>query len=256
MWEPLKWIKDGENAPWFMIGDFNEAMWQTKHFSTTKTLERNMANLENVFLIDWFLFNANLLARHLIVRIRSSRVTSQNSVAASGPRPCTTWRKNWRTWCGCVCDLLALACAACRSWGRCHIARNVRGRVRPLRYVVTAWDVKTLDMQITVAPATSSFDMQINVAPPTSHATLQRMKSRKHPIVARLQHSPVEEEVFGAVRCSRRGATAAWRATWQKNWHNVGWKWKEAWRGSDGDSEAEPAGSDQTKKEGKKSRLS
>ena len=35
-------------GPWFMVGDFNEAMWQTGHFSLHKRLETLMANFRNV----------------------------------------------------------------------------------------------------------------------------------------------------------------------------------------------------------------
>jgi len=36
MWELLQHIKDKSHDPWLALGDFNEALWQFEHFSTTK----------------------------------------------------------------------------------------------------------------------------------------------------------------------------------------------------------------------------
>ena len=36
MWELMRRLKSNSNAPWLMMGDFNEAMWQSEHFSATK----------------------------------------------------------------------------------------------------------------------------------------------------------------------------------------------------------------------------
>ncbi|XP_073361947.1 uncharacterized protein [Aegilops tauschii subsp. strangulata] len=56
MWELLSRIKDKSNAPWLMIGDFNETMWQAQHFSTAKRSERYMENFRSV-LSDCNLFD-------------------------------------------------------------------------------------------------------------------------------------------------------------------------------------------------------
>ena len=36
MWELLQHIKDKSHDPWLALSDFNEALWQFEHFSTTK----------------------------------------------------------------------------------------------------------------------------------------------------------------------------------------------------------------------------
>jgi hypothetical protein len=48
MWNLLRRIKPASNAPWLVIGDFNETMWQTEHFSSCYRSERNMANFREV----------------------------------------------------------------------------------------------------------------------------------------------------------------------------------------------------------------
>jgi hypothetical protein len=42
MWELIRRIKPRSQAPWVMIGDFNEALWQSEHFSSTKRTEPHM----------------------------------------------------------------------------------------------------------------------------------------------------------------------------------------------------------------------
>ncbi|XP_073362956.1 uncharacterized protein [Aegilops tauschii subsp. strangulata] len=44
IWNVLRIIKTVSNAPWFAIGDFNETLCQSEHFSATKRSEKNMAN--------------------------------------------------------------------------------------------------------------------------------------------------------------------------------------------------------------------
>jgi endonuclease/exonuclease/phosphatase family metal-dependent hydrolase len=48
MWKLLRRIKTDVKEPWLMMGDFNEAMWQHEHLSTTKRNERQMENFRNV----------------------------------------------------------------------------------------------------------------------------------------------------------------------------------------------------------------
>jgi exonuclease III len=42
MWCLLKRIKPLLNGPWLMLGDFNEAMWQSEHLSATRRNEKQM----------------------------------------------------------------------------------------------------------------------------------------------------------------------------------------------------------------------
>lgn len=44
MWELLMRIIFFSNLPWLVMGDFNEAMWGSEHFSATPRNERQMAN--------------------------------------------------------------------------------------------------------------------------------------------------------------------------------------------------------------------
>jgi hypothetical protein len=48
MWELLKWIKPVSQAPWMLIGDFNEAMWAFEHFSTRRRPEKQMLDFHEV----------------------------------------------------------------------------------------------------------------------------------------------------------------------------------------------------------------
>jgi exonuclease III len=48
MWTTLSRIKDNANAPWLMLGDFNETMWQHEHFSETKRSESRMKDFRRV----------------------------------------------------------------------------------------------------------------------------------------------------------------------------------------------------------------
>ena len=56
MWTLLRRIKDTSNLPWLMMGDFNETMWQSEHFSSTRRSEKNMENFRKV-LSDCNLFD-------------------------------------------------------------------------------------------------------------------------------------------------------------------------------------------------------
>jgi endonuclease/exonuclease/phosphatase family metal-dependent hydrolase len=44
----LRRIKPMRNAPWIMIGDFNEVLWGFEHFSTHKRAESQMAKFRDV----------------------------------------------------------------------------------------------------------------------------------------------------------------------------------------------------------------
>lgn len=48
MWTLLKRIRPNANEPWMMIGDFNETMWQSGHFSGTRRSEGQMARFRSV----------------------------------------------------------------------------------------------------------------------------------------------------------------------------------------------------------------
>lgn len=50
MWDLLRRIKPLGTGPWFMVGDFNEAMWQNEHFSRHKRSNRLMENFREVLL--------------------------------------------------------------------------------------------------------------------------------------------------------------------------------------------------------------
>jgi endonuclease/exonuclease/phosphatase family metal-dependent hydrolase len=42
MWESLRRIQLARNAPWVLLGDFNEALWQFEHRSKHKRMEQQM----------------------------------------------------------------------------------------------------------------------------------------------------------------------------------------------------------------------
>jgi endonuclease/exonuclease/phosphatase (EEP) superfamily protein YafD len=44
----LRRIKPMRNAPWIMIGDFNEVLWGFEHFSTHKRAKSQMAKFRDV----------------------------------------------------------------------------------------------------------------------------------------------------------------------------------------------------------------
>jgi hypothetical protein len=48
MWDLLKKLKPLLNLPWMMMGDFNEAMWQTENFSERKRNEKQMLDFREV----------------------------------------------------------------------------------------------------------------------------------------------------------------------------------------------------------------
>jgi hypothetical protein len=48
MWELIRRIKPRSQAPWVMIGDFNEALWQSEHFSSTKRSEPHMRDFREI----------------------------------------------------------------------------------------------------------------------------------------------------------------------------------------------------------------
>ena len=56
MWELMRRIKPMGSGTWFMVGDFNEAMWQNEHFSRHKRSSSMMANFRSV-LYDCNLFD-------------------------------------------------------------------------------------------------------------------------------------------------------------------------------------------------------
>jgi hypothetical protein len=48
MWELLKRLKHVSNAPWMLIGDFNEALWTFEHLSSLRRLERQMNEFREI----------------------------------------------------------------------------------------------------------------------------------------------------------------------------------------------------------------
>jgi hypothetical protein len=48
MWELLRRLKPVSWAPWMLIGDFNEALWSFKHFSTRRRLDKQMQEFQEV----------------------------------------------------------------------------------------------------------------------------------------------------------------------------------------------------------------
>ena len=51
MWNLLKRIKHHSSTPWLVIGDFNETLWQSEHFSVSKRSEKQMADFREV--LSW-----------------------------------------------------------------------------------------------------------------------------------------------------------------------------------------------------------
>lgn len=48
MWTLMRRIKSNAGEPWLMIGDFNEAMWQSEHMSQKKRSENQMREFREV----------------------------------------------------------------------------------------------------------------------------------------------------------------------------------------------------------------
>jgi hypothetical protein len=48
MWEMFKRIKPSTSEPWFMVGDFNEVLWQKEHMSSKRRCERQMQQFREV----------------------------------------------------------------------------------------------------------------------------------------------------------------------------------------------------------------
>ena len=48
MWDLLRRIKSLSTGPWFLVSDFNEAMWQSEHFSRHKRSLCLMVNFREV----------------------------------------------------------------------------------------------------------------------------------------------------------------------------------------------------------------
>jgi hypothetical protein len=48
MWNMLRRIKPMHDAPWVMIGDFNEALWDFEHFSSYRSAENQMATFKDL----------------------------------------------------------------------------------------------------------------------------------------------------------------------------------------------------------------
>jgi endonuclease/exonuclease/phosphatase family metal-dependent hydrolase len=48
MWELIRRIQPCRKTPWLMIGDFNEAMWSSEHFSCHKRPAKQMLDFREV----------------------------------------------------------------------------------------------------------------------------------------------------------------------------------------------------------------
>jgi hypothetical protein len=48
MWDLMRNLRGEWNGPWFLMGDFIEAMWQYKHFSETPRAEQQMLDFREV----------------------------------------------------------------------------------------------------------------------------------------------------------------------------------------------------------------
>ena len=51
MWNLLKRIKPKSSEPWMMIGDFNETLWKSEHYSAAKRSERYMSHFREI--LSW-----------------------------------------------------------------------------------------------------------------------------------------------------------------------------------------------------------
>jgi hypothetical protein len=50
MWDLMRRIKALGNGPWLRISDFNETMWQHKHFSASRRKKNKMRNFREALL--------------------------------------------------------------------------------------------------------------------------------------------------------------------------------------------------------------
>jgi hypothetical protein len=84
MWELLKRLKPMSQAPWLLIGDFNEAMWSFEHFSARKRPERQMLDFREVLShcdvhdlgftgVPWTFDNKQAGGRNVKVRLDRAR---------------------------------------------------------------------------------------------------------------------------------------------------------------------------------------
>jgi hypothetical protein len=88
MWELLRRIKPNAVEPCFMVGDFNEALWQKEHFSARKRGERQMVEFRkalaycNLFDLGYkgvpWTYN-NKKVGHDNVRVRLDRAVASPS---------------------------------------------------------------------------------------------------------------------------------------------------------------------------------
>jgi hypothetical protein len=80
MWELLRRIKPRSQAPWMMIGDFNEAMWVFEQFSSRRRPEQHMLDFREVLShcdlhdvgfigLPWTYDNKQLGERNVKVRL-------------------------------------------------------------------------------------------------------------------------------------------------------------------------------------------
>jgi hypothetical protein len=79
MWTKLRQIRDRSDKPWLMLGDFNEAMWQEEHFSSTARSERLMMDFRKFFhtvismiLASWALLGPLIISSGVNAMLRSA----------------------------------------------------------------------------------------------------------------------------------------------------------------------------------------
>jgi endonuclease/exonuclease/phosphatase family metal-dependent hydrolase len=51
MWSALRGLKASSMLPWFLVGDFNEALWQHEHLSMCRRSENQMAAFRDALMV-------------------------------------------------------------------------------------------------------------------------------------------------------------------------------------------------------------
>jgi hypothetical protein len=88
MWELLKRLKHVSNAPWMLIGDFNEALWTFEHLSSLRRSERQMNEFREILAhcevfdlgfsgMPWTYDNKQTCERN--IKVRLDRVVASSS---------------------------------------------------------------------------------------------------------------------------------------------------------------------------------
>jgi hypothetical protein len=95
IWELLRRLKPMSEAPWMLIGDFNEAMWSFEQFSSRRRPKRQMSDFRDV-LADCEVFDLrfsgvpwtfdNKQAGNKNVKVRLDRVVASSGWTSSFPK--------------------------------------------------------------------------------------------------------------------------------------------------------------------------